>query len=163
MQLYLIWAQARGRAIGRNNTLPWRLPEDLRHFKAATLDRPVIMGRKTFDSLPGGALPGRDNIVVTRDPASVTAAGVQVVTSLEDALALAAGAERVFVIGGAELYRLALPLADRLLVTEVDIDVDGADAFAPVVPLSFLTYKVDDWQTSRTQLRYRVIEYRRAT
>jgi dihydrofolate reductase len=162
MQLCLIWAQAHHRAIGRANTLPWRLPEDLQHFKSTTIGSPVIMGRKTFESLPNGALPGRENIVVTRNPDAFNAPGARAVASLEDALAAVAHVEQAFVIGGAELYALALPFADRLFVTHVDVEVEGADAFAPEVPLSFLTYEFGPLQTSRTQLTYRFIEYRRA-
>jgi dihydrofolate reductase len=161
MQLCLIWAQARNRAIGRENTLPWRLPEDLQHFKATTIGCPVIMGRKTFESLPNGALPGRENIVVTRNPAVFNAPGARAVASLEEALAAVGHVERAFVIGGAELYALALPYADWLFVTEIDIDVPSADAFAPEIPLSFFTYRMHPYQTSRTELPYRFVEYRR--
>jgi len=161
MELCLIWAQARCRAIGRANTLPWHLPEDLKHFKATTLGCPVIMGRKTFESLPGGALPGRDNIVVTRSPQDFATRGARAVGSLDEALASVAQAERAFVIGGAELYALALPLADRLFITEVEIDVPDADAFAPELPLTFFTYRLSPRQVSRTQIEYRFTEYLR--
>lgn len=125
----LIAAMARDRVIGRDNTLPWRLPEDLRHFKATTLGHPVIMGRKTWESLPSGALPGRRNLVVSRNP-DYAATGAEVAGSLTAALALAAPAPEVFVIGGAELYALALPLAERLHLTEIDLTVAG-DAWFP--------------------------------
>lgn len=161
MQLCLIWAQAQHRAIGRDNTLPWRLPEDLQHFKAATMGRPVVMGRKTFESLPGGALPGRANIVVTRTPAVFNAPGTAAVTSLEDALNQVMDHSQVFVIGGAELYRLAMPYADQLVITEVDVEVPGADAFAPEVPTDFELETAGEWQTSRTGLRYRFLSYTR--
>lgn len=130
-QLTLIAAVARQRAIGRANTLPWHLPEDLRYFRAMTKGKPVIMGRKTWESLPEAfrPLPGRRNIVVTRD-AQYVADGATVVHSLAEAAA-AAGAEEAFVIGGAELYAQALPLATRLLLTEIEIDVADADAFFP--------------------------------
>jgi len=159
MQLCLIWAQAQHRAIGRNNTLPWRLPEDLQHFKATTMGSPVVMGRKTFESLPGGALPGRANVVVTRTPEAFSAPGASAVSSLEDALNQVMDSPKVFVIGGAELYRLALPYADQLVVTEVDVDVPDADAFAPEVPASFELDTAGEWQTSRTGLRYRFLTY----
>lgn len=127
----LIAAMARGRVIGRGNTLPWHLPEDMAHFRAATRGHPVIMGRKTWDSLPQRfrPLPARRNLVVTRNPAW-QATGAEPMPSLNAALAATAGAERVFVIGGAELYAAALPLADTLLLTEIDADVDG-DAHFP--------------------------------
>lgn len=130
-QLTLIAAVARQRAIGRANTLPWHLPEDLRYFRAMTKGKTVIMGRKTWESLPEAfrPLPGRHNIVVTRD-AHYAASGATVVHSLA-AAATAAGEEEAFIIGGAELYAQALPLAKRLLLTEIDLDIADADAFFP--------------------------------
>jgi dihydrofolate reductase len=113
----LVAAVAENGVIGAAGALPWRLPEDLRRFKVLTLGSPVIMGRKTWESL-GRALPGRDNIVVTRQP-GYAAAGAAVAASLEAALARCAGAERVFVIGGAELYGAALDRADALELTEI--------------------------------------------
>ena len=111
--------------IGRDNRLPWHLPADLQRFKAVTMGKPMIMGRKTWESLPEKfrPLPGRRNIVVTRN-AGYGAPGASVVTSLPDAMAAAAGSE-AFVIGGAELYRAALALADRLQLTEIDADFAG--------------------------------------
>jgi dihydrofolate reductase len=130
-EVVLIAAMAHGRVIGRGNALPWHLPEDMVHFRTATRGHPVIMGRKTWDSLPGRfrPLPGRRNLVVTRN-AAWQAAGAEAMPSLAAALAATAGAERVFVIGGAELYAAALPLADTLLLTEIDAHVDG-DAHFP--------------------------------
>jgi dihydrofolate reductase len=120
--------------IGRDGALPWRLPEDLRRFKAATIGKPVIMGRKTFDSI-GRALPGRLNIVLTRqagwlpqDPA------VQVVPDLDTALAVAGEVSEVTVIGGAQVYALALPLAGRILLTEVHARPEGDAHLAPFDP-----------------------------
>ncbi len=127
-RLCLIAALATNGVIGRHNTLPWRLPDDLKHFKALTLGCPVIMGRKTWESL-GRPLPGRENIVVTRDPV-YAAAGCRVVHGLEEALAACGNAEEVFVIGGGELYALALPLAHTLYLTEVHGNVEG-DAHFP--------------------------------
>ena len=131
MKLHLIFARARNGVIGRNNTLPWHLPEDLAHFKRTTLGCPVIMGRKTWDSLPPKfrPLPGRTNIVVTRD-AGWQAVGAVRAGSVEDAIAACAGAPDVWVIGGAQLYRVAEPLASSAVVTEIDADFEG-DAFAP--------------------------------
>lgn len=128
--LTLIVAKARNHTIGRNNTLPWRLPEDLAHFKRTTMGAPIIMGRKTWDSI-GRPLPGRRNIVVSRNPALVLP-GAEVANSLEDAQRLCVGAQEVFLIGGAQLYAEALPSADRLVVTEIDADVEG-DAFFPAI------------------------------
>ena len=130
MGLGLIYARARNGVIGKNNTLPWRLPEDLAHFKATTMGQPVIMGRKTWDSLPPKfrPLPGRLNIVVTRNR-DWHAEGAQVAHSVQEALALCSSSTP-WVIGGAELYTLALPLAERVVVTEIDADFEG-DAFAP--------------------------------
>jgi dihydrofolate reductase len=116
-------AMARNRVIGRDNGLPWRLPADLRHFKTITLGKPVVMGRKTFDSI-GRPLPGRTNIVVTRDPA-YTAEGCVVVHSIEAALAAAGDVEEVMVIGGADFYRQLLPRAGRIYLTLIDADVEG--------------------------------------
>ncbi|GAA0844538.1 dihydrofolate reductase [Cupriavidus pauculus] len=131
--LTLIVARARNGVIGRDNALPWRLPEDLQHFKRTTLGAPIIMGRKTWDSI-GRPLPGRRNIVVSRNH-GLTLDGAEVVASLEDAQRLCIGAEQVFLIGGAQLYAQALPSADRLIVTEIDADVPG-DAFFPAVDRS---------------------------
>ena len=123
--LTLIAAVSRNGIIGRDNALPWHLPADLRHFKELTTGHAVIMGRKTWESLPEKfrPLPGRQNIVVTRN-ASFQAPGADVATSLPAALALTKGHE-AFVIGGAELYSAALPLAERLQLTEIDADYEG--------------------------------------
>lgn len=126
-ELCLIVAMTPERVIGINNTLPWHLPRDLQHFKKTTMGCPVIMGRKTWDSI-GRPLPGRQNIVVTRQ-AGLILDGATVVHSLDAAVAMAEG-ERVFVIGGANIYEQALPLAQRLYLTEVETSVDG-DAWFP--------------------------------
>jgi dihydrofolate reductase len=109
--------------IGRDGGLPWRLPDDLRRFKAITMGRPLLMGRRTFESL-GRPLPGRENIVLTRDMRWM-ADGVRVVHSLDEALAAVPGAEELMVIGGADIYRLAWPRLDRLELTEVHAEVEG--------------------------------------
>ena len=129
--LALIAACARGGVIGVENRLPWHLPEDMKFFRETTRGKPVIMGRKTWESLPAAfrPLPGRLNIVVSRNP-GFEAPGASVVASLPEALAAAGDAEIAFVIGGAELYRQALPLADRLVLTEIDQPYEG-DAFFP--------------------------------
>ncbi len=134
MKLSLAWAMAQNRVIGRNNNLPWYLPEDLKYFKRITMGKPIIMGRKTFESI-GKALPGRTNIVVTRNP-DYSAEGVRVVSSLDEARSLSEciveidGMIEAVVIGGAEIYRLAMPFADRLYLTEIHAEVDG-DTYFP--------------------------------
>jgi dihydrofolate reductase len=136
MKVALIVAAAINDVIGRDNQLPWHLPQDLKYFKAKTLGKPVIMGRKTYESI-GRPLPGRPNIVVTRNQAW-SAEGVSVVTSLADALALAGQLmehqheqlQEAMIIGGAEIYRSALPLANRIYLTRIELQVDG-DAYFP--------------------------------
>ena len=127
--LALIAAVAANGVIGDRNRLPWRLPEDLRHFRALTTGHAVIMGRKTWESLPG-PLPGRQNIVVTRDP-HYAAAGAEVATTLDAALALVRLPPPAFCIGGGELYRAALPRATMLYLTEIDRDFEGDATFPP--------------------------------
>ncbi len=132
----LIVARTRNGVIGRNNSMPWHLPEDLRYFKRVTLGKPVIMGRNTWESL-GKPLLGRDNIVVTRN-ANYHAEGALVVDSVETAiqrakqLATEKNCEEIMVIGGAQIYRAALPLVQRAYITEIDADIDG-DAFFPTL------------------------------
>ena len=122
-ELVLVVARARNGVIGRANGLPWHLPEDLRRFKSLTIGKPVLMGRKTYEAI-GRPLPGRVNIVLTRDP-GWTAPGVTVAHGLDEALAAAGPAQEIMVIGGAELYRQLLPHASRIELTEVAGDVDG--------------------------------------
>ena len=128
-EITLIAAVARNGVIGRDNGLPWRLKADMQHFRAMTMGHPVVMGRKTWESL-GRPLSGRRNIVVTRDT-QFRAEGAEVFHSPDDALAAASDAERIFVIGGAQLYATLLPRADRLELTEVWADVEG-DAHFPL-------------------------------
>lgn len=132
MKLHLIFARAANGAIGKDGTMPWHLPEDLAHFKRTTLGCPVIMGRKTWDSLPPRfrPLPGRTNVVVTRQPAW-QAQGVTVAHSLQQAITQCGNVPDVWVIGGADIYAQALPLASSAVVTEIDAVFEG-DAFAPV-------------------------------
>lgn len=133
MRLNLIYAQSRGGVIGYQGTMPWHLPEDLSHFKRQTLNAPVIMGRKTWDSIPERfrPLPGRRNIVITRQT-GWGAPGAEVAHALEDAIALVSDAPEAWVMGGAQIYAQALPLAQKAVVTEIDADFQG-DAFAPVL------------------------------
>lgn len=156
--LTLVAAMAANRVIGIDNQLPWHLPEDLKHFKAVTLGKPVIMGRKTYDSI-GRPLPGRRNIVVTRQH-GWSAAGVEVAHSLEAALALVQEADTACVIGGAELYRQALPLAHRLELTEIAESYQG-DAHFPA-------FSADEWREvqreahhSEQGLDYAFVSYQR--
>lgn len=130
--LTLIVARARNGAIGRNGTIPWHAPEDLRAFQRETLGGALIMGRATWDSLPRKPLPQRLNIIVTSRPAAPVDGAI--FTGLESALPLAleAGHTRIYAIGGAKIYAHFLPLAHRLLITEVDVDVPDADTFFPV-------------------------------
>ncbi len=127
-RISLIAALAANRVIGIDNRLPWRLPADLQHFKRLTLGHPMVMGRKTWESLPG-KLPGRPHVVISRDPAYRTE-GAQVVNSLEAALAACGSDDEVFFIGGENLYRQALAFADRLYLTEIQQDYAG-DAWFP--------------------------------
>ncbi len=128
MLLSLIVAMDRNRLIGSDNRLPWHLPADLRHFKDLTLGKPVVMGRLTYESI-GRPLPGRHNIVISRDP-RYRAEGCTIVPSIEDALAAAEGAAEVMVIGGASLYAAYLPRAGRLYLTRIDAAFEG-DAWFP--------------------------------
>jgi dihydrofolate reductase len=159
MKLHLIYARARNGAIGKDGQMPWHLPEDLAHFKRVTLGQPVIMGRKTWDSLPARfrPLPGRLNIVITRQ-SDWQAEGALRANSIDDALRRCGDVPDAWIIGGAEIYRQAEPLASTAVVTEIDADFEG-DAFAPELgkdwheiqreshvaasglPFSFVTYQ----------------------
>ncbi|HEY9198443.1 MAG TPA: type 3 dihydrofolate reductase [Gammaproteobacteria bacterium] len=130
MLISLIVAMDRNRLIGRGNALPWRLPADLRHFKAVTMGKPILMGRKTYESI-GRPLPGRHNIVISRNPA-FSAPGCTSAASLEAALAAAGEAAEVMVIGGAQLYAEALPRAQRIYLTRIDAGFDGDAWFPPL-------------------------------
>ncbi len=133
-EVVVIAAVARNRVIGKDNTLIWNIPADMAHFKALTTGQTVIMGRKTWESLPPRfrPLPGRRNIVISRQP-DYAVPGAELADSLEAALALAASAETAFVIGGEQIYRQAIAVADRLEITEVDLEPEG-DAWFPEIP-----------------------------
>ncbi len=130
MKVALIWAMTRNRVIGRDNGLPWRLPLDMKHFMTTTRGHPVVMGRRTFESMDRQPLPKRTNIVVTRTP-GYAAPGALIAADLSEALALARdrceadGVEEAFIIGGAGLNAAALAVADRLYVTEIDAEIEG--------------------------------------
>ena len=158
--LTLIAAVARNGVIGIDNRLPWHLPADLKHFKALTMGHPVIMGRKTWESLPPRfrPLPGRHNIVVTRD-AGYQATGVTVATSLPAALSQAQGGE-AFVIGGAKLYAAALPLADRRQLTEIDSPFEG-DTYVPNIDHRHWRETARETHHDEAGLRYAFVTYQR--
>ena len=131
MRVALVAAVARGGVIGRDSGIPWRLPEDMRRFRTLTMGHPVVMGRRTWESLPDPfrPLPGRGNVVVTRNP-DWSAQGADRAGSIEEALRLLEGEATVFVIGGGEIYAAALPSADELLLTEIDAEIEG-DTYFP--------------------------------
>jgi len=158
-RVYIVAAVAANGVIGASGKLPWHLPEDLKHFKALTLGHPLIMGRKTWESL-GKALSGRENIVVTRAP-GYDAPGASVASSLDGALALCAGEPTVFVIGGGELYSAALPLADGLVLTEIQRDYAG-DARFPRFDRSAWRETQRKPQTSADGLRFDFVLYEKA-
>lgn len=154
----LIVARARNGVIGRDNTLPWHLPEDLRHFKATTLGHTLIMGRKTFDSI-GRPLPGRRTIVLSRDSAW-SHPGCERADSIENALQLASDASEVFVAGGEQVYRSALEHADRAIVTEIAIDAEG-DARFPDLPASCWLEQSRTACRSANGIDYSIVCYQR--
>ncbi|RRD56157.1 dihydrofolate reductase [Comamonadaceae bacterium OH2545_COT-014] len=159
MKISLIWAQARGRVIGQGGGMPWRLPEDLAHFKRTTGSAPVIMGRKTWDSLPPRfrPLPGRRNIVITRQ-SDWHENGPQRASSLPEALQKCeqSGEPQVWIIGGAQIYAQALPLAHEIVLTDIDASFEG-DAFAPTLPPAAWHARPGDWLTAANGLRYRFV------
>jgi len=153
----LIWAEAAGGVIGAEGGMPWHVPEDLAHFKEVTLGAPVVMGRKTWDSLPERFRPlaGRENIVITRQQ-DWSAEGARRAATVAEAVR---GQDRVWIIGGAEIFRQVIGDADRLEVTELDLEVDG-DAYAPAKTGRRLVDE-GEWLTSRTGVRYRFLGYER--
>lgn len=137
-EIVIIAAVARNRVIGRQNQLLWNIPEDMAHFKALTTGHTVVMGRKTWESLPPRfrPLPGRRNIVITRQTAC-TDPGAEIADSLENALKLASSAATVFIIGGEQIYTLAMAVADRLEITEVDLEPEGDAWFPEIDPVDW--------------------------
>ncbi|NHI16447.1 dihydrofolate reductase [Microbacterium excoecariae] len=168
MPLRAIWAQARGGVLGADGGMPWHVPEDLAYFQRATMGAPVVMGRRTWQSFPDRfrPLPGRANIVVTRD-ATFAAPGGETAPSLEAALERAATlAADAWVIGGGQIYARAMDLVDELWVTEIDLDAEG-DTTAPAIGPAWRVASRDPaaggWHTSRTGVRYRFVVYERAS
>lgn len=157
----LVWAESRNRVIGNDGAMPWHLPEDMAHFKELTGDGAVLMGRRTWDSLPSRFRPlaGRLNIVITRQ-SGFTAEGASVVHSVEEALALAGGGP-TWVIGGSEIYTQTFEVADVLEVTEINAEFTG-NTRAPEIPDGWRAASVQPesgWFTSRTGLEYRWVRY----
>ncbi|VEI13817.1 dihydrofolate reductase [Trueperella bialowiezensis] len=172
--LGLIWAQGHDRAIGRDGAMAWHVPEDMAFFRTMTTGHPVIMGRKTWESLGEKyrPLPGRQNIVVTRNP-GYFANGALLAPSVEEAYSLARMSAKaatgeddplVWVMGGGQIYAAALELADGVVVTDIDLEVPGADTFAPHIPFDWETVSSDPergWHTSTNGTRYRMSVYRK--
>jgi dihydrofolate reductase len=158
-RLSLIVARARNGTIGRDGTLPWRIPEDLAHFRRTTMGWPIVMGRRTWESL-GRPLPGRRNVVVSRNPA-LEAPGAEVHGSLQAALDACAGTAEVFVIGGVQLFDEAALRADRMIVTEVDADIEGDTHFAAPDAERWQETAREPGQVSSGGLGYAFVTYTR--
>jgi dihydrofolate reductase len=150
---------AANRVIGADGRLPWHLPADLRRFKAATMGHHLIMGRSTFESI-GRALPGRTSIVLTRDP-DATFPGALVAHSLPEAIAAAAGDPEVFIVGGEEVFRSALPIADRILLTEIALDVAGDTVFPELAPGDWTVVERESLSDPILDATFSVLERRR--
>ena len=163
----IVVARARGGVIGADNGLPWQLPEDLRHFRATTMGHAIVMGRKTFESI-GKPLPGRRTIVVSRDP-RWSRSDCESATTLSDAIALAGRPgpdpaitnDEVFVVGGAQLYREAIAIAQRAIVTDIEIDVAG-DVHFPELDRAQWHVASRSERQSENGLRYTIVDYRRS-
>ena len=172
--LGMIWAQGHDRAIGKDGTMAWHVPEDLAFFKRMTMGNPVIMGRKTWESLGEEyrPLPCRQNIVITRDP-NYFLNGALIANSIEEAYDMARRSAKastgeadplVWIMGGAQVYESALEMADGVVITDVDLEVPDADAFAPMIPFDWETVESDPdrgWHTAANGTRYRMTIYRK--
>jgi dihydrofolate reductase len=156
MSITLIVALDANRGIGINNTLPWHLPEDLAHFKRTTLNHPILMGRKTFDSI-GRALPKRRNIVITRNP-DWQHEGVETALSLAAAIALVGDAE-LFIIGGAQIFTEALPYADKLIVTEIDKIFNCDTFFPPIAQKQWQEVAREEYYSTQNECNYAFVTY----
>ena len=146
-KISLIVAVAKNGIIGTGGTMPWHITEDFAHFKAVTLGHSVVMGRKTYESI-GRPLPRRRNIVITRN-AELSIEGCEMASSLEGALAMCAGEEEVFVIGGGEIYRQAMPLADKLYITHVGVEVEGDTRFPEIDPTIWREVSREDFERGK--------------
>jgi dihydrofolate reductase len=159
-RISIIAAIANHRVIGKDNTLPWHLPEDLKRFRALTIGHHIIMGRKTYESL-GRLLPGRTTVIVSRQP-GYSVEGAKVAGSLAEALKACGGDEEVFVIGGAEIYRAALQIADRMCLTEIDAEISG-DAWFPEFDRAEWQEKTREKNLSADGLPYSYVNFERIT
>lgn len=165
MELCLIWAQNRAGAVVHSHSAPWHLPEDLQHFRTTTMGCPVIMGHQTWREIGARPLPGRQNIVLLRENDQVEVPGAVRSCSIGDAILMAGAGKpaKVFIIGGPDLHARALPVAQRVYVTEVDEDIARPEAFAPSLPAQqWNCYLETEFKASSTGVRYRFLEYRRA-
>jgi dihydrofolate reductase len=159
-RISIIVAMAKGRVIGANNRLPWHLSADLKRFKALTMGHTIIMGRRTYESI-GGPLPGRNNVVISRQ-SDLVLPGVTVVSSVEQAIRCANSGE-AFIIGGAEIYREALPLAQRILLTEVHCQFEGDTFFPPLEPGDWRETVRENHKDSSSGLAYDFVTLERSS
>ncbi|MDE6460638.1 MAG: dihydrofolate reductase [Paramuribaculum sp.] len=154
MNISIIAALGADNSIGAAGNLAFHISADLKHFKELTMGKPVIMGRKTFESLPNGPLPGRRNIVISRNP-EYTYPGVETASSMQDAVELVYDSPEAMIIGGAEIYRQALPLATKLYLTRIDATCPDADTFFPQITEDEWNCDNQEWMTdAKTGLRY---------
>lgn len=162
-KINIIVSVDRNNAIGRQGDMPYHISADLKRFKSLTMGCPVVMGRKTFESLPKGALPGRRNIVITRDEA-YTAPNIETVSSLDKAIELAQQADNdIFIIGGGEIYRQSMTIADNLFITHIDDEADNADTFFPTIDSNIwnVTESSPVETDERSGLKYKFVNYTR--
>ena len=159
-KIVLIVAMARNRVIGNKGSLPWHLPEDLKRFRRLTMGHPIIMGRKTYDSI-GRPLPGRRNIVISRNQ-SLAIDSVETAASLQSALDMVADADQAFVIGGQQIYQAALPLADRIELTLIDSDFEGDVLFPEIDPGKWKESRREPGEKSQSSLKYHFVRLDRA-
>ena len=155
-EVIIIVAVAKNNVIGRDGTLPWHLPSDLQHFKKTTMGYPLIMGRKTYESI-GRPLPGRDNVVLTRNP-ELELPGCIVVHSIQEAIDYCRNEEKVFIIGGADIFTLAMPMTDTIIYTALERDVEG-DVYLD--PIDTDTFAIVDRKMYEKEEPYQIIRYER--
>ena len=158
----LIAGIGKNNELGKGNTLLWHMPNDLKHFKEITSGKTVIMGRKTFESLPNGALPNRRNIIITRDK-EYNAEGIEIVYSLDEAIEKIKDENESFIIGGAEIYKQAIDKADKLYITHIEAEDKEADTFFPVIDKEiWKATKIEDFKDDpQNPFDYSFVEYRR--